>query len=65
MTRNGARREWAEAAKEELFLPFLQTKYREAPQSWYSYLTLVVRGTGEARPSPPPCARRSGTRIRT
>jgi putative ABC transport system permease protein len=48
VTRNGARREWAEAAKEELFLPFLQTKYREAPQSWYSYLTLVVRGTGES-----------------
>jgi predicted permease len=47
VARNGARREWAEAAKEELFLPFLQTKYREAPQSWYSYLTLVVRGTGE------------------
>jgi putative ABC transport system permease protein len=48
VARNGARREWAEAAKEELFLPFLQTKYREAPQSWYAYLTLVVRGTGEA-----------------
>jgi predicted permease len=45
---NAARSRWAAAPEEEMFLPFLQSaKYRESPQSAYTYMTLVVRTTGE------------------
>jgi putative ABC transport system permease protein len=48
VARNAARNEWAAAPEEEMFLPFLQTaKYRESPQSPYTYMTMIVRTTGE------------------
>jgi putative ABC transport system permease protein len=48
VARNAARNEWAAAPEEEMFLPFLQSaKYRESPQSPYTYMTMVVRTTGE------------------
>jgi len=49
VARNGVRREWAEAAGAEMFLPFLQSpNYREAMRPMFTYMTLVVRGTGES-----------------
>jgi putative ABC transport system permease protein len=48
ITRNAARSRWAAAPEEEMFLPFLQSpRYRESPQSAYTYMTIVLRTTGE------------------
>jgi putative ABC transport system permease protein len=46
---NAARSRWAAAPEEEMFLPFLQArKYRESPHSAYTYMTVVVRASGDA-----------------
>jgi putative ABC transport system permease protein len=49
VARNAARTRWAAEPEEEMFLPFLQSpRYRESPHAAYTYMTMVVRTTGDA-----------------
>jgi putative ABC transport system permease protein len=49
VVKNTVRANWIAPAEEEVFVPYLQSKdYLHNPSGPYSYLTLVVRTTGDA-----------------
>ncbi len=49
VARNVVQAEWAEAQREEVYLPYLQNAdYLQRPMGAFSYLTLVVRTSGDA-----------------
>jgi predicted permease len=49
VVKNAVRSDWAAAPEDEIFLPYLQTqRYLERPDTPFSYMTLVVRTSGDA-----------------
>ncbi len=48
VTKNAVRSEWTEPPEDEMYLPYLQThEYLAKPEAHFSYLTLVVRTSGD------------------
>lgn len=48
VTKNAVRSDWTEPPDDEMYLPYLQThEYLESPEAHFSYLTLVVRTSGD------------------
>jgi predicted permease len=48
VAKNTVRDEWSAAPREEMYLPYLQTRsYLEKPSSVFTYMTLVVRTRGD------------------
>jgi putative ABC transport system permease protein len=48
VVKNAKQKDWAATPDMEMYLPFLQSReYRESPQSHFTYVTLVVRTSGD------------------
>src|SRR5204862_5988294 len=48
VVKNAKQRDWAANPQSEVYIPYLQRRqYLQDLQSWVSYLTLVVRTTGD------------------
>ncbi len=49
VVKNAREKDWAATPDMEMYLPFLQSReYRESPQSHFTYVTLVVRTSGDS-----------------